>query len=200
MPSKKSPRSVSLELGAGIVASVDSEFHAASDRAFAVLGAAYMDELLEELLRATFIEDAEATERLLGMTGPIGSNGARYNLAYSLALISKEERDDLKTIARIRNRFAHEYSAVGFDDDDEVRALVRKMHFVKRRAALQQGLVADAKTREAAASIASLKASSRELFRDAIIEFLVLVLPRVRDVRRAKVQVWFGSSESDDAS
>ena len=100
MPSKKSPRSVSaLELGAGIVASVDSEFHAASDRAFAVLGAAYMDELLEELLRATFIEDAEATERLLGMTGPIGSNGARYNLAYSLASVRRNETISRRLLA-----------------------------------------------------------------------------------------------------
>ena len=150
-----------------------------------------MDTILEQLLRAIFVEDTEATERLLGISAPIGSNGARYNLAYSLALITKYERDDLKTIAEIRNYFAHSYHVVAFDSDDRARDLVLKMHFVKRRAMLQKDLASKAKIPAAAAGVANLKATPRELLRDAVIEFMISILPRVRDTRRVTAELWF---------
>ena len=192
MPSKKPSKPLSAhDLGTDIVSSINSEFHTASDRAFAILGAAYMDTILEQLLRAIFVEDTEATERLLGISAPIGSNGARYNLAYSLALITKYERDDLKTIAEIRNYFAHSYHVVAFDSDDRARDLVLKMHFVKRRAMLQKDLASKAKIPAAAAGVANLKATPRELLRDAVIEFMISILPRVRDTRRVTAELWF---------
>ena len=195
MPPKKTSATLSAEdLTQGILASFDSEFQSASDRSFAVLAAAYMDSILEQLLRKAFVSDSQATELLLGTTGPIGSNGARYNLAYSLGLIAGPERDDLKTIARIRNHFAHSYTATTFAADSHVRDLVQQMHFAKRREAIRQELVSNERIPDTPA-----KADARTIFRDSIIEFMVTLLPRVRDVRQANPSVWYAKQAGVDA-
>lgn len=192
MANKKAPKAKHVEdLAAEIIGSLDAEFHSASDRSFAVLAASYMDAIPEQTLRAAFIDDPDATELLLSVNGPIGSNGARYNLAYSLGLIDKHERDDLKTIAHIRNRFAHNYVTHTFDADDQVRDWVRGMNFARRRSVLQAELAAKAPSPADAAAIANLRQSARDIFRDSIIEFLVLLLPRLRDVRRAHQALWY---------
>src|SRR5712692_1846448 len=92
-----------IEFGAEVMAAMEEEFHDAPDRVLAIVGAAYLDSMLEQLLRAVFVGDKENVDKLIGIRGPLGSNGSRYQLAYCLGLISAEERDDLKTIADIRN-------------------------------------------------------------------------------------------------
>ena len=198
MPAKKvSIPPTAEDLTISILGSLDSEFHTSSDRSFAILAASYMDSILENLLRSAFVDDIKATEALLGTSGPIGSNGARYNLAYSLGLINKDERDDLKTIANIRNHFAHNYTATNFDTDDKVRDLVRDMHFAKERGELRKQIAGKDQAAIAAASIAAAKTSSRSLFHDAVLRFLVLLLPRIRDVRRANATIWYPASSKD---
>ena len=193
MATKKPSKALDAqELAESIIHSFDSEFHSASDRSFAVLGAAYMDSILEQLLGAAFVADREATDRLLGTAGPIGSNGAKYSLAYSLGLITRSERDDLKTIADIRNHFAHKYSASTFTADDRVRDLVRKMHFAKRRAEFQSQ--SSTEPNDGRLTAGSTRTDSRVLFRDAVVEFLVTLLPRIRDVRRAEASMWYGTA------
>src|SRR5438132_7299919 len=98
-----------LEIGADIVGAMQKEFHEAPDRVLAIVGAAYLDSLLEELLRSVFVENKEEADHLLSPDRALGSNGSRYQLAYCLGLIEKEQRDDLKMIARIRNAFAHQH-------------------------------------------------------------------------------------------
>lgn len=197
MSHKSAAKSLTAEEIAGqIIRSIDAEYHKAGDRAFAVLGAAYMDHILEQLLRAAFVDDQSATESLLGPQGPIGSNGARYNLAYAIGLIAKEERDDLKKIADIRNRFAHVYTAVDFESDDRIRDLVLGLHYTARRKTQQRGLAQQTTDKREAELIASLQPTPRQLFHGAVIDFLTLLLPRVREVRRASHRIWFPPADA----
>jgi len=94
---------------------IDEEFHGESDRIVAIVGGAYFDALLESLLQSVFIRE-QAEEDLLSASGPLGSNGSRYKLAYCLGLIRKHQRDDLRYVAKIRNEFAHNYTSLSFDD------------------------------------------------------------------------------------
>src|SRR5712691_2396503 len=97
----------SVEAGSKILASMEEEFHDSPDRVLAIVSGAYLDSLIDQLLKAAFVPDEEETEKLIGIYGPLGSNGARCRLAYCLGLISATERDDLANIAKIRKEFDH---------------------------------------------------------------------------------------------
>ena len=60
-PSRRS----ALEVGTDIISAMNAEFHDAPDRVIAIVGAAYLESLVEEILRAIFVEDDKAVSDLL---------------------------------------------------------------------------------------------------------------------------------------
>ncbi|NLS13847.1 hypothetical protein HGP28_13195 [Vibrio sp. SM6] len=88
-----------------------------SDRAAALMSAAYLDEQLKTLLNRKLVDDAKVKERILGTSGAIDSFSSRIDLAYLLGLIPKNFRDDLELIRRIRNEFAHTAQKMDFETD-----------------------------------------------------------------------------------
>ena len=105
---KKTPEEIGME----VITAMDHEFHEQSDRIVAIVGAAYLDSTLDSLLRAAFIDAPNEVDRLLRLDAPLGSNGSGCQLAYCLGLITCDQRDDLKIIAKIRNAFAHDFKAL----------------------------------------------------------------------------------------
>lgn len=94
-----------------------SEFQKESDRACAVLGPAFIYYQLKILLEEFFVDDAEHSAKLLGVSSPIGDFSARINLAFALGFLTKSELRDLGLIRRIRNEFAHELHGLNFLSD-----------------------------------------------------------------------------------
>jgi len=94
------------------------EFINESDRAAAILGAASLDNKLEKLLRAYFIDESDIIQGLLYPDGPLGSFAVRIKLAYVLGLITKTEYLDLKYIKEIRNQFAHKLEGITFSTNN----------------------------------------------------------------------------------
>jgi len=92
------------------------EFHNESDRATAVLGGAFADARLEELLKKFFIEDKEEVEKLMSPEQALGGFGSRARVAYCLGLITKNQYKDLQIIGKIRNQFAHGLHGESFDN------------------------------------------------------------------------------------
>lgn len=93
------------------------EFQKESDRAAAVLGAAYLDESLRQLIAASLVDSPTEVDDLLGPNRPLGSFSSRIRAAHCMGLISDGERDDLNRINGIRNRFAHDLHGLRFTDD-----------------------------------------------------------------------------------
>jgi len=87
-----------------------------NERAAAIVGASFLDTLLEQTLVNFFAEDEKEVGNLLKNDRPIGTYGSRTSLAYCLGLIGKIVRDDLRLVGKIRNRFAHDLHA-SFNDD-----------------------------------------------------------------------------------
>lgn len=105
---------------------VVKEWYGESDRAAAVLGAAFLDDQLALLLRATIRGGSSTESRLLERDRPLSSFSARIETAYGFGLISKQARDDLHLIRKIRNRFAHRVTDFDFESaglKDRVRSL-----------------------------------------------------------------------------
>ena len=88
-----------------------------SNRAVGVMWPAIIENRLTSLLRAAFIKDNERADSMLNPSGPLGSFGAKINLAYLMGLYCKEAHQDLLTISKIRNKFAHDVTVKEFEAD-----------------------------------------------------------------------------------
>lgn len=90
------------------------EINKASDRATAVLAVAFIEERLTTLIKARLAGDEKVKEGLFAPTGGCGSFAIKVDLGHLLGLYDGVTRKDLKTLAHIRNVFAHQTQAMKF--------------------------------------------------------------------------------------
>ena len=96
-----------------------------SDRAVGVLAPAFLDSILEELLRVVLAK-VTSTETLLRDQGPLGTFSSRIDMARSLNLIDDDAWRDLHLFRKIRNDFAHSVHMHGFAEP-EIAARCREL-------------------------------------------------------------------------
>lgn len=178
------------ELGMQVMAEMDREFHESPDRVIAVVGAAYLDAMLERLFRSVFVADDTEAERLLRPDAPLGSNGSRYQLAYCLGLITKDQRDDLRLIGRIRNTFAHDFKAAGFDADP-IRGFCSSLKQRGVIAEMPKALFDDKTAAIMADYVKATSATPREKYRTSVFALFGSLLRRLAYVRRSSPSIWF---------
>src|ERR1700683_1302281 len=87
------------------------DYKEASDRAVAIIGPAFLDMLLSNILIEFMIEDDKEVNKLLRPDGPLGTYGSRVTACYCLGLIGPIVTADLRLVGKIRNRFAHDIRA-----------------------------------------------------------------------------------------
>ena len=87
-----------------------------NDRGAALIGAAFLDCILADLLKNYFIDEPEEANQLLGAGCAMESFYVKILLAYCLGLLRKEVAGDLQRIRRIRNLFAHGHDKLSFED------------------------------------------------------------------------------------
>ena len=114
-----------------------TEFANESDRAAAVLSAAYIDELLKNLIANFLVDDEKVVEKLLDPKksphAPLGTFSARITAAFCLGLIDRVQYDDLNIIRQIRNLFAHSLHGVTFKSAEVVKEVKKlKAHRLAR--------------------------------------------------------------------
>lgn len=181
-----------IDLGTDIVTSMDAEFHDTSDRVVAVIGASYLDAVVEALIRAAFLAEEKETEALLGLDRPLGSASSRYQLAYCLCLITKKERDDLKMVARIRNAFAHRYGVTSFEHAEPQKHLAKLHHGEEFKQIVQQ-LLNEATDEDQRKYLSRIAESGRRLFQDTVRNLFVTLLGKVNRVSRVQPGSWYCS-------
>ena len=101
-----------------------------NDRAIAIVGGSFLDTQLEHMLAGFLVDDEKEIQKLLQPEGSLGSFGGRVTMAYCLGLIPKVIRDDLRLVAKVRNRFAHRLTA-SFGDDD-IRDFCERLQWHRR--------------------------------------------------------------------
>jgi DNA-binding MltR family transcriptional regulator len=96
-----------------IMAELDNE----TDRGVALFSASILDQVLQEILAAFFVNTSTSKE-LFRYPQPLSSFSARQNLCLALGLISKQEYQECDTIRKIRNEFAHASSySMSFENE-----------------------------------------------------------------------------------
>ena len=89
-----------------------SLFECETDRGLALVGAAFLDDAVMELLRAFFVDDSKTVGEAFETA--LSTFGNRCKIAYCLGLIGPDMFFDLNRIRKIRNDFAHAYSEIDF--------------------------------------------------------------------------------------
>lgn len=101
-----------------------------NDRGLVIVGAAFLDTLLEHILINFLLDDPKEVGELLRYDQPLGTYGSRTRAAYCFGLIGKTIRDDLRLVGKIRNRFAHDLSASFGDQQIAAWCAALKWHRV----------------------------------------------------------------------
>ena len=82
-----------------------------SPRAAVIIAGAFLESQLRDLLSSFLVDDPKVVGELLGSDKkadrPLSTFSSRTKAAYCLGLISRSIYDDLETIRKIRNKFAH---------------------------------------------------------------------------------------------
>lgn len=87
-----------------------AELRNATDRNAVVVGAAFVDDLLRELLESSMLPKLVAPKEadpLFAPDRPLGPFGARSQLAFRLGLISGDTLNALSKLGKLRNAAAH---------------------------------------------------------------------------------------------
>ncbi len=89
------------------VARLVQDLERETDRGCALLAAAFLDDVLDLMLRSAFVDAPESVNKLLGPGRPLESFGVRAHLAYLIGLLGNDVYSDINLIREIRNDFAH---------------------------------------------------------------------------------------------
>ena len=93
------------------------EFHSKSDRAAAILGAAFLEAHLGELISSFFVATINDEISMLDVDRPLGTFAARVRATICMGLISKTEYHDLNLIMQIQHIFANQVHGAAFTDN-----------------------------------------------------------------------------------
>lgn len=94
------------------------EFQNETDRAAAILGVAYLEDVLSQLFKKIFINNEKfIEENVLGDSRNVVLDTFSKKIAtsYALGLLREKEYKDLEIIRRIRNKFAHSMKHLSFE-------------------------------------------------------------------------------------
>jgi len=88
-------------------AALAAELSGESERACAVVGAAWVEEALQRAIESVLHPHDEAFKRLFRGSGGLTAFAAKIDLACVFGFMTEPIRKDLESIRRIRNEFAH---------------------------------------------------------------------------------------------
>jgi DNA-binding MltR family transcriptional regulator len=101
------------------------DFDRETDRGVALLAVAFLDDVLDVMLRAVMVDEPEVVNRLMGTGRALESFGSRTHLAYCLGLLGRDVYHDVNLIREVRNDFAHR-QPTSFDGE-EIRGKCQRL-------------------------------------------------------------------------
>jgi Mannitol repressor len=107
------------------------EIEASSDRAAAIVSAAFLDDQLTVALKSRLHQDKRIIDDMFDQSGALGTFSAKINLAFLIGMFSKEAIQDLHIIRKVRNEFAHELATKNFKSQ-RVADLIKNMQLIKK--------------------------------------------------------------------
>jgi DNA-binding MltR family transcriptional regulator len=95
-----------------------------SARGAVIIAGAFLEAQLGNLISKFLVDDSKVVDELIGAENktdrPLSSLSARIKAAYCMGLISRSMYDDLESVRKIRNKFAHKMHGYTFDEPEIV--------------------------------------------------------------------------------
>jgi hypothetical protein len=113
-------------------AAIDEIDNTASDRVAAIVGAAFVEDHVNEFVRWHLVQEPKLLDELFRVTGPLGNFSVKVDMGYLMRLYSKDAWKELDTITKIRNAFAHKMEVRDFKDD-RMRAFANNLTLWERK-------------------------------------------------------------------
>lgn len=177
-----------------------AEFRVASDRASAVEGGAFLDEILTELLRSFLVADKKNDEKVFQGNGCFATFSAKIDVCFRLGLVAREEQRLLHTVRDIRNRFAHQLGEMSFSRQD-IRALCANIELPIDMIAPSS--IPMPRQRESAPlpSIEKADASNpRSIFEETVVTLMHILVTRTAQASIGRREAPAGFSSSTDVA
>ncbi len=89
-----------------------------TDRGCTLMAAAFLDEELENLIKAHLVDSKKAIKSVFDNSGALGTFSSRIDISFLLGLIPKNIYDDLHILRKIRNDFAHNSAPITFSEPE----------------------------------------------------------------------------------
>lgn len=100
------------------------EMYAENDRSAAIVGAAFLETRLEEIIKTQWPPISNTMdERLFSGYGPLSGFSAKIDVATAMGLLDEHMRADLHKIRLLRNDAAHIESPFSFDSQESKKRL-----------------------------------------------------------------------------
>ncbi|RKH61461.1 MltR family transcriptional regulator [Corallococcus llansteffanensis] len=106
-PPRISDKDALKEMASRDLGILQKSVEAETDRGCVLVIAAYIDEELEKILRAFFVDDVKIADELLGTDKPLGTFSSRSKACFALGLITRETYNAIGLLRKTRNEFAH---------------------------------------------------------------------------------------------
>lgn len=100
------------------ISSHQSVTNGESDRGTVLVSSAKIEDLLERIIRNHLIPPKEKKDPLFDGISPLGTFGAKIEMAYRLGHISNKLYRDLNRLRKLRNKFAHSSKNCDFNESD----------------------------------------------------------------------------------
>ncbi|WP_263602363.1 hypothetical protein [Chryseobacterium sp. PET-29] len=96
---------------------IRNELTKESDRGCVLLASSHLDFMLEKLLYSKLIGSKKQKKQIFDFNGPLGTFSSKIIMSYSLGLLPPLAQQDVQTIRKIRNEFAHSVEMISFDQE-----------------------------------------------------------------------------------
>lgn len=113
------------------------------DATFVLTISAAVEQALELAISTHFVLDHEGAQRMFddSQNGPLGTFAAKIKIAYALGIFTKEMKEEIDIIRRIRNAFAHSKNRLSFSSPQIAQACSLLNFFVEHYSYLFQDAV-----------------------------------------------------------
>lgn len=108
----------------------EKELKNSSDRGLVLVCGSIIDQLLSELLKIILIKTDSVEKDLFKGNGVLTNFDSKIKMSYYLGLISQNERLNIIYLQRIRNKFAHQFVDISFENNDIIN-VCKNLEFLR---------------------------------------------------------------------
>jgi DNA-binding MltR family transcriptional regulator len=163
------------------------------DRIVGLLTPAIVDKCLDRAIKSRWTDtaDGDLFRDLFRDGGPLGSFATRIHIGFAIRIYGKEAYDDLRSLNKIRNAFAHKVAAKDFNDDS-IRNYANKLSLPAKYPASSN----DALISKLSPMLSSLDEAGRNIFNfvEVMAHHATVADPidaRSKFIRTCEILCWF---------